>query len=213
MARRTGAVAPRARPPPRLEWRARQRPLASAKATYGPLTLELDVAREHYRAGSHAVWAPLARLLGESEVETTIDLLGLVHGVLTALTPLGYRNVNHWEARPGGWLPLPEPTHASLDEPVAHLQRALQSGAWRVLAESHSFAVRLSGPRTGRLDVVVRRVHRERGHGITFEIWGAAPRPMLERTVRSVHEQIPLDRAEVVEAVAVTGGPRRRVPG
>jgi hypothetical protein len=109
-------------------------------------------------------------------------LLRLVASTLHALAARGFSRVDHWEARPGGWLPLPEPAHEKLEEPVGHLLNALESPAWRKVANARSFAVRLSGSGAVRADLTVRRVHRERAHAITLELYG----PVDGRELRSI---------------------------
>ena len=92
--------------------------------------------------------------------------------VFRAVAAVGFRQVDHWEARPGGWLPLPEAAHTRLAEPVAHLVRALSDPAWASVGQARRFAARLSGPDRVRLDIVVRRVHRERVHAVSLDLGG-----------------------------------------
>jgi hypothetical protein len=195
MARRT---TPRLRPerpakPPRIEWpgTVRRSSGAPASARFAHLRIELDVEHEGYGA------EPLA-LLHEREVVDAEDLLQMVGQVLRALSALGFRRVDHWEAQPGGWLPLPEATHARLVEPVAHLVRALSDPSWAAVGGARAFAARLSGPDDLRLDFVVRRVHRERTHAISIDLWGSIPPRKVDAVVLGLHSQIPLARAEVV---------------
>ena len=90
------------------------------------------------------------RLLRERSVVEPADLLRLSAGALHACSTRGFRRVDHWEFVPGGWLPLPEPTHASLAEPVGHLLRALSSAEWHgsalALAGSLAATRKLTGP-------------------------------------------------------------------
>jgi hypothetical protein len=122
----------------------------------------------------------------EREVVEVEGLFRLVAGTLHALSAHGFDRVDHWEAQPGGWLPLPEPAHERLQEPVGHLLNALRSGAWKGVAQSRGFSVRLSGSTPLRADVTVRRVHRERGHSITVELRG----PAAEKASRSVERSL-----------------------
>jgi hypothetical protein len=168
------------------------------------------VLHERYREPRVPLLGAITQLLREREVESVSDLLELSGEVLRALARLGFRSVDHWEVRPGGWLPLPEPTHASLDEPVGHLLRALQSGAWATVADSHAFAVRLSGPPDRRVDLVVRRVHPERVHAVTLAFRGRLPAPYPDQVVRAIHSEVQLDRAEVTEAVGTRRARRAR---
>jgi hypothetical protein len=118
---------------------------------------------------------------------------------LHAFSVRGFSRVDHWEIDPGGWLPLPEPTHASLAEPVGHLIRALQSVVWRRLSSAREFSVRLSGHPRIRADLVVRRVHRERGHSVTVDLRGWVAERELQGLVRALRERLPVLRASVSE--------------
>jgi len=128
----------------------------------------------------------LESVFREREVVEVEGLLRLTSATLHALASRGFSRVDHWEVRPGGWLPLPEPAHEKLTEPVGHLLNALRSGAWRKVADARAFACRLSGPEALRADLTVRRVHRERGHAITIELFG----PISERDVAGVAEAL-----------------------
>jgi hypothetical protein len=127
------------------------------------------------------------------------DLLRLSAGVLHAFSSRKFTHVDHWEIDPGGWLPLPEPTHKSLEEPVGHLVRALQSSEWRPLSLASTFSVRLSGHPTIRSDLTVRRVHRERGHSITIDLRGRVSSREVDGLMRAIRERAPVLRAVVTE--------------
>jgi hypothetical protein len=202
MPRHRAKPASDARPtsPPRLEWpHGRGPPTSVARSDrFSVVRLELDVEHEGYRPEPLSLLSPLTSLLREREVESAEDLLEMTGQLLHVLSSLGFRRVDHWEARPGGWLPLPEPTHAQLAEPVAHLVRALSDPSWAPVGRAHSFAARLSGPDRLRLDFVVRRVHRERSHAVSIDLWGAISRRAVEDLVVRVHGRLPLARAEVV---------------
>jgi hypothetical protein len=192
-------------PPPRIEWPGKRHGGDPIDRTlrYSHVQVELDVAHEGYRTGPFSLLAPLTSLLHEREVESAENLLQMTAQLLHALSGLGFRRVDHWEARPGGWLPLPEPTHAQLAEPVTHLLRALSDESWAPVGQAHSFAARLSGPDRLRLDFVVRRVHRERTHAVSLELWGTVSRRGVEDLVLRLHDQLPLLRAEVTAAETV----------
>jgi hypothetical protein len=111
--------------------------------------------------------------------------------------------VNHWEVRPGGWLPLPEPAHERLVEPVGHLVHALRSDAWKRVGDARSFAVRLSGPGELRADVTVRRVHRERAHAITLELFGLLSERELHAIEQVLGDELTVARLRRTESVAV----------
>ncbi|HXQ49075.1 MAG TPA: hypothetical protein VN842_04785 [Thermoplasmata archaeon] len=196
-----------------MEWPGEPRGFSRAdrNARYRRVQLELDVEHERYRPEPVSLLAPLTSLLHEREVEDAEDLLTMTAQVLRAFSGVGFRRVDHWEARPGGWLPLPEATHGRLVEPVSHLLKALSSDAWAPVGSAHSFAVRLSGPEPLRADLVVRRLHRERTHALSLDLWGPVPRRAVEDLVVRVHDRLPLLRAKVVSAEPwKTGSSRAR---
>jgi hypothetical protein len=159
--------------------------------------LEVDLRHEHLAEPDIPVLRQFERLLRERSVVEPGDLLRLSAAALHAFSTRGFKRVDHWQVEPGGWLPLPEPTHASLAEPVGHLVRALESAEWRRLATAREFSVRLSGPPKIRADLTVRRVHRERGHSITVELRGTIVRRELEGLVRALRERLPVLHSRV----------------
>ena len=128
----------------------------------------------------------LESVFREREVFEVEGLLRLTAGVLHALAARGFSRVDHWEVRPGGWIALPEPAHERLVEPVGHLLTALESDAWRKVGDARAFALRLSGAGDVRADVTVRRVHRERGHALTVELFG----PVSERDLAAIEREL-----------------------
>jgi len=134
--------------------------------------LEIDLEPEVVREPGLPVFRQVEALLKERQVVEVGDLLRLTAGVLHALSAFGFRRVDHWEVDPGGWLPLPEPSHARIEEPVGHFLRALESDAWKGLSARRSFSVRVSGLRDLRADFVARRVHRERRHSLSVDLYG-----------------------------------------
>jgi len=134
--------------------------------------LEVDPAHEAFRRAGLPWLHRLEAIFREQEVVEVEGLLHTVARVLQALSSRGFSRVDHWEVHPGGWIPLPEPFHERLAEPVGHLLNALKSDAWKRISNARAFSVRLSGPEQLRADVVVRRVHREWAHSITVELRG-----------------------------------------
>lgn len=214
MVRRASGHSPRRRPspPPQVEWPGEVLGYTRdpRNESYRRVHLELDVEHERYRPPPVSLLAPLASLLREREVEDVEDLLTMTAQVLRAFSAAGYREVDHWEAQPGGWLPLPERTHARLAEPVAHLLRALADETWAPIGQARQFAARLSSHGGPRLDFVVRRLHRERVHALSVDLWGGVTRRSVEALVAQVHAQLPLVRAEVVTKEPAVPPVRRR---
>jgi hypothetical protein len=182
-----------------LEWpilaagtgpRRRARPFAHVR-------FEVDLRHERLDEPEIPVLRQFERLLRERSVVEQGDLLRLSAAALHAFSVRGFKRVDHWEILPGGWLPLPEPTHAALAEPVGHLVRALQSPEWHRLALAREFSVRLSGHPTIRADLVVRRVHRERGHSISVDLRGTIVPRELDRLIRALRERVPVLRSVV----------------
>jgi hypothetical protein len=170
--------------------------------------LEIDLRHEQLAPPRIPLLQQLEGLLRERAVVEQGDLMRLSAAALHALAARGFSRVDHWQVEPGGWLPLPEPTHATLAEPVGHLIRALESDAWRRVALAREFSVRLSGPTKFRADLVVRRVHRERGHSMTLELRGRIATRELEALVRALRGRLPVLRTRVEQyAYAGVGNP------
>ncbi len=183
-------------------------------APYRYVHLEVDLRHESWDRGRLSFLQPLEGLLREREVIESADLLRLVAATLHATTSLGYTRVDHWEVAPGGWLPLPEATHRGSIEPTGHLLRALEDPAWAPVARARSFSVRLSGTGPNRIDLTVRRVHRERRHSLSLDLWGSFRRPDLHRLAAALRGRLPVLRIQVTryahEAAKATPGRARR---
>ena len=132
-------------------------------------------------------------------------LLRLTAKLLHALDSRGFSRVDHWETRPGGWLPLPEPAHERLAEPVGHLLNALRSPAWRTVARARAFSARLSTAGTSRADFTVRRIHRERGHAITLELYGTVSERELSAIEHALREELSIVRLRRSRTAPVEG--------
>lgn len=151
--------------------------------------MELDLPHELLQPSFVPVVRQIEAFLREQEVEEQGNFLRRVADLLDELGGLGFSRVDHWEVEPGGWLPLPEPTHAGKYEPVGHLARALRSPAWGYLAQARGFAVRLTSNAGRRADARLRRLHRERDHSITLDLWGSPGREELLRIVGRLRER------------------------
>lgn len=172
---------------------------------FGHVHLEIDLRHERLDEPDVPLLRQFERLLREREVVGPADLLRLSAAAVHAFSGRGFSRVDHWEVQPGGWLPLPEPTHVRLAEPVGHLVRALASPQWHPFATAREFSVRLSGHPKIRADLSVRRVHRERGHAVTVDLRGWISPRDLDGIVRALRERLPVLRAVVTSVEYRTG--------
>lgn len=175
----------------------RRTPRAPTLRPETPVRLEVDLRHERLSHPDGGILGKIEALLREQNIEEQESLIGSTAELLHALSSVGYSRVDHWEVDPGGWLPLPEETHPGIIEPVGHLLRALSSDSWRPLATARRFSVRLSAGDGRRADVVVRRVHRERDHSVSLELWGHSGKPELRRLVRALEERLSVLRVQV----------------
>jgi len=171
--------------------------------TFSHVRIEIDLGGEVIAPNRLPFVAEIRSLLRARRIEEEESLLDLAAAMLHGLQGCGFSHVDHWEVDPGGWLPLPEPGHPGLVEPVGHLLKALESDRWQELATAHAFSVRLSGDGDRRADAVLRRHHREREHTLTLELWGRMPTYEVHRTVNAIREQLPIVRAHVTESTPV----------
>ncbi len=170
-----------------------------AARPFSHVRVEVDLQPEIVREPRLKILERVEALLKEREVVEIGDLLRLTAGVLHAFSARGFTRVDHWEVEPGGWLPLPEPSHARIEEPVGHLLRALENEDWKGLRARRSFSVRLSGRAAFRADVVVRRIHRERRHTLTVNLWGRITRADVRGIMGTLGERVSVLRGTVVE--------------
>lgn len=164
---------------------------------FSRVVVEVDLQHERLAVPPADVFRRLEAFFQEQEVVGGEGVLRTTALLLHALSARGFRQVDHWEAEPGGWLPLPERTHRGPREPVGHLLRALENAQWKTVDAARSFSVRLSGSEGNRLDAVVRRVHRERSHSLTLEWRGRFRRTELVALLDAVHARLPVLRARV----------------
>lgn len=170
--------------------------------------LDIDLGHERFEAPPTSPLGQLERLFRERSVVEQADLLRLSAGAIQAFAERGFDRVDHWEFVPGGWLPLPEPAHRKIAEPVGHLVSALGSRAWGPYARAREFGVRLSGSPRMRADLRVRRVHRERAHSISVELYGQVSAAELRSLVRALGRRVPVLRARVAAYEIVPNSPQ-----
>ncbi len=182
-----------------LEWplvgtpsrgRRRARPFAHVH-------LEIDLEPDVVRDGGLPIFRQMEALIRERQVVEIGDLLRLVGEALHALASVGFTRVDHWEVEPGGWLPLPEPTHPGIVEPVGHMLRALKDDRWKQVAGARSFSVRLSGRLKFRGDLTVRRVHRERHHSVSVDLRGTLHPSDVKDVAGALRRRLPVLRSQV----------------
>jgi hypothetical protein len=145
--------------------------------------LEVDLPHERLVPSAVPVVREFESLLREQEIEEAGSLVLRTAELLDELAGLGFRRVDHWEADPEGWLPLPEASHRGRTEPTTHLLNALRSPSWGFLAQSKAFSVRLSSEDGRRVDAVVLHYHRERQHSITLDLWGPPSKAELREVI------------------------------
>ncbi|HTT44867.1 MAG TPA: hypothetical protein VMH38_02470 [Thermoplasmata archaeon] len=156
--------------------------------------LEIDLVHEAFASEPVRLVQRFVSIFREREVVEVEGLFRPVAGTLRALSLHGFDRVDHWEAHPGGWLPLPEPAHERLTEPAGHLLNALRDRAWSGVAKSRAFSVRLSGAGSVRADLTVRRVHRERSHSVTLELRGTGAERVSRGIERSLRTELSIAR-------------------
>lgn len=182
---------------PRGVRRHRQRPYTHAH-------LEIDLKPESLAAGASPVVRRIEKALREREVEESADLLKLTGAVLHGFSAVGFLRVFHWEAEPGGWLPLPNGGRAGSETPLGQFLRALDSPAWKEVAHARSFSLRLGARGNLHADIVIRREHRERRHSLSLDLRGLFPESTVHDVVGALHERVPLQKATVT-VVAYAG--------
>lgn len=182
---------------PRSIRRHRQRP-------YTHVHIEIDLRPESLAAGASPIVRRIEKALKEREVEEGSDLLKLTGTVLHAFSSVGFVRVFHWEAEPGGWLPLPDGGRSGSETPLGQFLRALDNPAWKDSARARSFSLRLGARGNLHADIVVRRVHRERRHSLSLDLRGLFPERTVHDVVGALHERVPLLKANVT-TVAYAG--------
>jgi hypothetical protein len=165
------------------------------------------------RTTSIPLLSQLEEALRESEVTERGDLLRLTASLLKACSAAGFRRVDHWEIRPGGWLPLRPLPRGPQVEPVAQFVASLGLDQWKAFANAREFACRLSGTHGNRVALVLRRVHRERTHTISVDLAGFFAGELVERLVDALHRQLPVLRAKVTAFLPAERRARPASPG
>jgi hypothetical protein len=178
---------------PRSSRRSRNRP-------YSHVHLEIDLKPESADPAGVPLLERLAGVLKEREITETGTLILLAAATLHALSSQRFRRVDHWEVTPGGWLPPPTSGAApDGEEPVGHLIDALESDSGAAVGSARSFSARLSDRSGARVDVIVRRVHRERRHALSLDLWGSWTPAAVKELKGSLSERLPLARSTMTK--------------
>jgi len=194
-----GLIGPRSilNPPwsgPRSNRRARNRSFSHAH-------LEVDLTASVPEPTDLPFWKRLEAVLAERKIVENPDLVWLTARTLHALATRQFRRVDHWEVAPGGWLPPPELTSVRPHdaEPVGQLLAALESDRGPALARARSFSLRVSDLHRNHADITVRRVHRQRRHALSVDLWGSWSQESISALVGALAERLPIARATMTK--------------
>jgi hypothetical protein len=143
------------------------------KRPYSHVQLEVDLEPGPAGAARPGWVDRLEAVLSEQKIVEGSDLLRLAASALHAFAVEGFRQVDHWEVDPGGWLPLGTTSAVRGEpEPLGTLLREIDREHRDSIARARALSFRLSRPGGNRADVVVRRVHRRRRHALTIDLHG-----------------------------------------
>jgi hypothetical protein len=178
---------------PRSNRRKRNRP-------YSHVHLEVDLTPEAPSSAGVPALEQLAGLLNEKKIVEQGTLILMAAATLHALAARRFRRVDEWEVVPGGALPPPAPgKDPDAAEPVGDLLTALESGAWASVGKARSFSASLSDLSGGRVDVTVRRVHRERRHALSLDLWGNWTHEAVKDLEGSLSQRLPVLKSEITK--------------
>jgi hypothetical protein len=168
--------------------------------SYSHVRLEIDLASEPKDPAGVAPLERLAEWLHAKKIVEAGTLIVLAAATLHALSARGFRRVEQWDVSPGGSLPAPAAgTDPDAEEPVGHLLKALEADAGASVGSADSFSARLSDQSGGHVDVVVRRVHAERGHGLTLDLHGDWTKAAVKDLTGALAERLPVLRSTMTK--------------
>jgi hypothetical protein len=178
---------------PRSARRHRNRPYSHAH-------LEVDLAPTPSPPEGDPLLERLAGFLNERKIVEKGSLILLSAAALHAVASRRFRRVDHWEVAPGGWLPPPRPgKDPEGREPVGDLLEALESGAWSTVGSARTFSARLSDLSGNHVDFVIRRVHRERRHAMSIDLWGSWTQANVNELKGAVSSRLPVVRTTLTK--------------
>jgi hypothetical protein len=162
--------------------------------------MELDLAPNTPDSAGDPLLERLSTFLSQRKVVEKGTLVLLAAATLHALASRRFHRVDHWEVSPGGWLPPPRPGKNPEDEePVGYLLEALESGAWSSVGSARTFSARLSDGFGAHVDVVVRRVHRERRHAMSMDLWGNWTKETVHDLVGAISKRLPVVKSTMTK--------------
>ncbi|MGI0131917.1 MAG: hypothetical protein ACREDK_02290 [Thermoplasmata archaeon] len=169
-------------------------------AKLGPLRhvhLEVDLTPGSERTSNLPVLREIEDALREAEVQELGSLISLTGGALHGFAAAGYRQVDHWEIRPGGWLPLHHLPKGPQAVGVGLLLEAMKLRNWDKVEKAREFAGRLSGPGGRRLEFILRRVHRERRHSLSIDLFEPGTVEHVREVVAALSRHLPVLHSSV----------------
>jgi hypothetical protein len=178
---------------PRSNRRSRNRPYSHAH-------FEIDLASKRIPTEDAPLIQRLETFLSEKELVEASDLLILAAGLLHSLSARRFRWIDKWEVEPGGALPTPEQkAHREPEAPVGDLVKALEGGAWATAVKARSFSVSLSDHSGNRVDAVVRRVHRQRRHALSLDLYGSWTKAAMDDLTGSLRSRLPVSQSTLTK--------------
>jgi hypothetical protein len=176
---------------PRESRRSKNRPYSHAH-------FEIDVSTGAALRGDAPHLQEVERAMSRAQIAQVPDLMLLAAGTLHALSARRFRQVDHWEVSPGGWLPLPTAQgRRGSNEPVGHLLAVLEGEGASPLLKARSFAARLSDGQGHRIDVVVRRAQRR--HTLSLDLNGVWTRDTIHDLLGSLAQRVPVSQTTLTK--------------
>ncbi|MGA7923696.1 MAG: hypothetical protein WCA77_06950 [Thermoplasmata archaeon] len=177
---------------PRSARRHRNRPFRHVR-------LEVDLAPEPLDPSEVPVLEQLAGILKERKVVEQGNLIQLAAATLHALAARRFRRVEEWKFSPGAWLLPPSPDGVEPGEPVGDLLKGLEKADPASLGAARSFTARVTDLSGSHVDVTVRRVHRQRAHAMTLDLWGSWAKASVQDLRGSIAERLPVVHSRVAK--------------